>query len=86
MEGKPEKEKLFQSLIDGYSNAFPNKSKKQVQLDVSNIWKQMKKTDDLVKSVSAQLAEWKSKEMQLKGNLLSFWSKVRYLLYIAINY
>ena len=37
----------------------------------------MKKTDDLVKSVNIKLSEWKEKELKLKGNLLSFWAKVR---------
>ena len=50
MDNKSEKEKLFKSLIDGYAKAFPKHSKKQGQLEVSKIWREMKKTDDLVKS------------------------------------
>ena len=77
MGDKSEKEKLFKSLLDGYEKAFPKQTKKQGQLEVSKIWREMKKTDDLVKSVNIKLSEWKEKELKLKGNLLSFWAKVR---------
>ena len=76
MNKQTENEKLYNSLIDGYAKAFPKKTGKQVQLDVSNLWKQIKKSDDLVDSVNKKLCEWKEKEMKMKGNLFSFWSKV----------
>ena len=75
MDNKSEKEKLFKSLIDGYAKAFPKHSKKQGQLEVSKICREMKKTDDLVKSVYIKLCKWKEKEMKLKGNLRSFWAR-----------
>ena len=77
IDSKSEREKLFNSLIDGYAKAFPDISKKQVQLDVSKIWREMKKNDDLLNSVNMKLCEWKEKEIKLKGKLLSFWAKVR---------
>ena len=79
VDNKSEEEKLFKLLIDGYAKAFPKHSKKQGQLEVSKIWRGMKKTDDLVKSVNIKLCEWKEKEMKLKGNLLLFWA------YVGIN-
>ena len=64
MDNKSDKEKLFKSLIDRYAKAFPKQSNKQGQLEVSNIWRQMKKSDDLVNSVNIKLCEWNEKEIK----------------------
>jgi len=38
-----DKMKLFQSLINGYGKAYPDKTPQQIQIDVTGKWKSIKK-------------------------------------------
>ena len=54
-------EKLYNQLIVAYSAAYPDKTGKMVQLNVANIWKEMKAKNDkeqLHSVVKQQIQEW----------------------------
>ena len=60
-------EKLYNQLIVAYSAAYPDKTGKMVQLNVANIWKEMKAKNDkeqLHSVVKQQIQEWTRKSMQ----------------------
>ena len=72
-------EKLYNQLIVAYSAAYPDKTGKMVQLNVANIWKEMKAKNDkeqLHSVVKQQIQEWTRKSMQKKATFLGMWSKV----------
>ena len=68
-----DKYSLFQSLMNAYSKAYPMKTKKQHQLDVTEIWNQIKKENNLSELVSQKVLEYNEKSMQSKASLFSYW-------------
>lgn len=79
------KEVLYKRLISAYSDAYKDKlNGKEIQNEVSKLWKEMKKNDNLEELVKAKMAEWKNIAMQKKSKLLSMWSKVRIEYYVKV--
>lgn len=75
MAAKTDKEKLYLQLINGYTRAFPSKTKTFTQQVVSQMWRDMKKNPDLDKQVAMKLQELKSIELNRKAKCFSFWAK-----------
>lgn len=68
-----DKHSLYQSLLNGYSKAYPLKSKQQHQQDVNKIWNKIKKEKNLCELVSAKIVEYKEKELKSKAKFFTFW-------------
>ena len=74
-----DREKLYQSLIEGYGKAHPEVSKKVAQTKVTQVWAELKKRPaDLSREVAERLKEWRQQELKKTSSLLSFWAKVRF--------
>ena len=71
-----DKETLFKRLISSYTGAHPGKNGKQIQLEVSYIWKGLKKEKDLQSECQKKVQEWSSVALSKKAGLLKFWAKV----------
>ena len=69
-----DKMKLFQSLINGYGKAYPDKTPQQIQIDVTGKWKSIKKSEKLKELVDGLLKEWESLALKRKASLFQFWS------------
>lgn len=70
------KEFLFNRLMNAYSEAFNKKSKKQIQLDVVDIWNGIKKEHNIEEKVEEKVSQWKKVSLESKAKLMSMWSKV----------
>ena len=69
--------KLYNKLIKAYTNTFGYKlNGKQIQLDVSKIWKDMKTKSNVEELVNENILRWKKISIESKSKLLSMWSKV----------
>ena len=60
MAEKNEKQKLYLKLINGYTWAYPSKTKVEVQHTVTEEWREIKKCPDLQQKVEAKLQGWKN--------------------------
>ena len=72
-----DREKLYNKLIKAYTNTFGYKlNGKQIQLDVSKIWKDIKTKSNVEELVNKNILGWKTISLESKSKLLSMWSKV----------
>lgn len=74
---KMDKNKLFLSLQSNYAKAHPNKTKKEIQDNVVQIWGKIKKEPNLPQLVSEKIQEYKAKQLQSKSNLFGYWRQVQ---------
>ena len=82
-----DREKLYQSLIEGYGKAHPDVSKKVVQTKVTQVWADLKKRPaDLSREVAERLKEWRELELKKTSRFLSFWAKIRFKIKLILNY
>ena len=76
-----DKEKLYKQLIEAYTEAYPEKDGKAVQMEVSVVWKEMKAdTENFLQKVKSKMQEWKAVTMREGKTILAFWGQVRDIL------
>lgn len=75
-----DKNKLYHSLRDAYSKAYPLKTYVQVRDEVVKIWSELKKNENpdrkLSDLVAQKCADLREKQLHLSANFFSAWKKV----------
>ena len=70
-----DRDKIYQSLYNAYILAYPTKSKKVCQEELTKKWYTIKSEVDFPAKADQLLLELNSIAMKKKGSLLTFWSK-----------
>lgn len=70
-----DKKKLYQSLYDAFSKAYPDKQKKSVQDSVNAFWNSCKKSENLSDVINKKIQDLRKVAIKSKLSLDSFWLK-----------
>ena len=62
--------------MNAYEKVYPEKNKNACQNAVAEIWKNLKKDDELRKEVDRKVNEWKELSITKKSKMTDFWSGV----------
>lgn len=68
---------LFNTLYNAYVKAYPDKKKRECQLDATNFWNERKGNDNtaLEEQVNNKIKELHALQLKKKGKLLQLWGK-----------
>ena len=69
-----DKQNFHKSLYEAYIKAFPNKRKQDCQREVTEIWNNLKKEDNLPKKIDLLLNSYSALAQKNKATLLTFWA------------
>lgn len=68
-----DKAKLYRELVTAFKNAHPTISHKEVDLQVSKIWREIKDDTNLISLVNENIQKWTVVANQKRNTLDRFW-------------
>ena len=77
--------KLYFDLVDAFKKAFPNKRPAELQSETNSYWASIKNEERLTDIVKNKLCELQRIETKCKAKLMTFWTKVGYVLFIFLH-
>lgn len=70
-----DRNKLYQDLFQSYVNAYPFKSRRECQINVTELWNSFKKEKNFDVSFGEQMRCLKDRYLQSKTNFFTVWKK-----------